>query len=233
MTTHARRPKIYDGDGDRLMTEARQDGIDRILLLPDRLPSKYADPKPRIRIMWGQHLLEDLLMGRYRTLVCAVNADDNSHGIIAQLATQLPTSQWDSNTITMRAKQFSSVGGPVKVIKYDLYAVEVLAILRPPDHDHLTLKDLGHAFKMISEMVARRTESLPVASVCFLGARNNRIVDDAGEEPSFEAVLRTMHDAGYRGDVFPCTTMWDLYPTGVYARYPFPQSLERMREGGF
>jgi hypothetical protein len=42
-----------------------------------------------------------------------------------------------------------------------------------------------------------------------------------------------MHDAGYRGDVFPCTTMWDLYPTGVYARYPFPQSLERMREGGF
>ena len=45
------------------------------------------DTTPRIRIMWGQHLLEDLLAGRYRSLVLAVNAEDNSSGIIASSPT--------------------------------------------------------------------------------------------------------------------------------------------------
>jgi hypothetical protein len=46
-------------------------------------------------------------------------------------------------------------------------------------------------------------------------------------------VLRTMFEAGYRGDVFPSVGMWELAPTGVFATYPFPDSLKVMRSGGF
>ena len=77
------RPAIYLGDGDQLM----QDEVpDRIVLVPDAYPSKTPDRHPRIRIMWGQHLLDDIVEGRYRSLVCAVNSHDNSHGIISQVA---------------------------------------------------------------------------------------------------------------------------------------------------
>ena len=48
-----------------------------------------------------------------------------------------------------------------------------------------------------------------------------------------KSVLRTMHDAGYRGDVYPALGMWELAPTGVFASYPFPESLNVMRSGGF
>ena len=81
MPTELNKSRIYDGEGDRLMEESEQHAIDRIILLPDALPSKAPDPTPRQRIMWGQHLLEDLLTGRYRSLVCAVNAHDNSTGL--------------------------------------------------------------------------------------------------------------------------------------------------------
>src|SRR5436190_1363106 len=139
------RPRIYDGDGDRLMRDKHPDAADQIILMPDALPSKTPETMRRLRIMWGQHLLEDLLAGRYRTLVCAVNAQDNRSGIISQLATLLPTSQWDENSITAYAKQFSS-GERVKVLKYDMDLVEVLAILRPPKNQGLKLTDLSHAF---------------------------------------------------------------------------------------
>src|ERR1041384_2040109 len=130
-------PQMYDGDGDRLMREDRAQSPDRIILMPDALPSKVPDRTPRIRIMWGQHLLEDLLAGRYRSLVCAVNSKDNSRGIIAQLAELLPTSQWDEKSITAAAKQFSAAGGDtrVKVLKFDMDIVEVLAVLRPPTRE--------------------------------------------------------------------------------------------------
>ena len=39
--------------------------------------------------------MEDLLAGRYRSVVCAVNNHDNSHGIISQLARLMPTSPAD------------------------------------------------------------------------------------------------------------------------------------------
>ena len=128
--TELRRPRFYDGDGDILMQRSELEQ-EPLLLVPDSPPSKLPDTAPRIRIMWGQHLLEDLLAGRYRTLVCAVNAEDNSHGIISQLASLLPTSQWDRNTITDHARQFSAVGEKVKVLKYDMDTVEVLAVGYP------------------------------------------------------------------------------------------------------
>src|SRR5437764_4121879 len=100
------RPRIYDGDGDLLMQDEPRGAAAQIMLTPDALPSKTPDRTPRIRIMWGQHLLEDVLAGRYRSLVCAVNPHDNSRGIIAQLAALLPTSQWDEASITANARQF-------------------------------------------------------------------------------------------------------------------------------
>lgn len=226
------RPNIYDGEGDRLM-EGRQDqSVDRIILVPDTLPSKEPDTTRRLRIMWGQHLLEDLLAGRYRSVVCAVNPDDNSRGIITQLAKLLPTSQWDEASITAHAKRFSAAGGPVKVLKYDMDAVEVLAVLRPTDRPNLTLDDISAAFRIVAQMLSTRTERLPAASVSFLGGRSNRLAEDGKVEPSLEALLTRMHDAGFFGDVYPAPAMWEAAPTGVYARFPFPDSLNQMREGG-
>ena len=74
---------------------------------------------------------------------------------------------------------------------------------------------------------------MPCASVSFLGAKSNRLEDKSGNEPSFESVLQTMHDSGYRGDVYPSVRMWELAPTGVFATYPFPDSLKIMRSGGY
>ncbi len=232
MTGPPAEPHIYDGEGDRLV-----EGLDvseRIILLPDAADLRHPDGERRIRIMWGQCLLEDLLAGRYRSLVCAVNARDNSHGIIAELAQYLPTSQWDEHTLTQRAKQFSTPDGKsVKVIKYDMDAVEVLALLRPPEHDVLHVDDLATGFQIVTEMIHARTQRLPSASVSFLCARSNALRDEQDDEPSFETVLRIMHGAGYTGDVYPTPGMWGMAPTGVYARYPFPPSVESMRHGGF
>jgi hypothetical protein len=226
------RPRIYEGEGDRLMEGRHDQSVDRIILVPDTLPSREPDPTRRCRIMWGQHLLEDLLAGRYRSLVCAVNAEDNSHGIITQLASLLPTSQWDEESITAHARRFAAAGGPVKVIKYDMDSVEVLAVLRPADRQSLTLMDLAAAFRIVTEMLRTRTDRLPSASVSFLGGRSNRLIGKGQAEPSFESVLQVMYEAGYAGDVYPAPAMWEAAPTGVFARFPFPSSLDRMRNGG-
>jgi hypothetical protein len=230
MKTSTRRARIYDGDADRLI-EAINQG-EHVTLLPDSGSLKASDTTPRMRIMWGQHLLDDLLAGRYRSLICAVNAVDNSHGIITQLAELLPTSQWNAASITSHAKHFVQPN-TVGVLKYDMDTVEVLALLRPLDRDHMTLADLAQGFRMVSQMIARRPERTPSASVSFLGARANALRDEHGEEPSFETVLRTMYDAGYHGDVYPAPWMWESGKTAVFARYPFPASVESMRHGGF
>ena len=231
MNTPTREERIYDGEGDSLLTVEKMS--DQLILVPDTKPQGHQpDPTPRCRIMWGQHLLDDLLQGRYRTLVCAVNGDENAHGIISQLATMLPTSQWSAQNITDYASRFAA-RDQATVLKFDMDAVEVLGLLRPAQHEHLTLKDLSDGFGIVSEMIRRKTERLPVASVSFLGARVNRLLDDTGSEPSFETVLRAMHDAGFSGDVYPAPWMWESAPTALYARYPFPESLERMRDGGY
>lgn len=225
--------KIYDGDGDSLMEREHNQIGERLILVPDGLPSKTPDPTRRIRIMWGQHLLEDLLAGRYNSVVCAVNARDNSRGIISQLARLLPTSQWDDASITSYARQFIDGSGRVKVLKYDMDMVEVLAILRPQTRDRLTLADLGGAFRIVTEMIGHKSTRLPSASVSFLGANANALTDERNAEPTFEAVLKTMYEAGYMGDVYPSPAMWRSGATGLFARYPFPTSLDRMREGGY
>ncbi len=230
MATNLSKGRIYDGEGDRLLEDLGMG--ERIVLLPDAKPSRTADMSRRIRIMWGQHLLDDVTAGRYRSLVCAVNAQDNSSGIITQLAELLPTSQWDEASITAYAAQFAK-RQTVTVLKYDMDLVEVLALLRPTDRDHLTPGDLAQGFQLVSEMIRRKPNRMPAASVCFLGARANRLLDENGQEPSFETVLRTMHEAGFGGDVYPALWMWDSSPTPVYARYPFPSSIDSMRQGGF
>src|SRR5256885_646525 len=79
---------------------------------------------------------------------------------------------------------------------------ELLAILRPANRN-LTVDDLRSAFKIVSEMIARKPGRIPSASVSFLGARANKLVGPDGKEPSFETVLRAMHEGGYSGDVYP------------------------------
>jgi len=229
MPTDTHQPHIYDGEGDTLMQSAH--ATDRIIVLPDTATRDVSDT-PRIRIPWGQNLLEDVIAGRYRSLVCSVNAEDNGRGIIGQIARLLPTSQWSGDSITRYARQFVQEDKLV-VIKYDLDMVELLALLRPRDQEHLTLDNLKSGFQIVSDMITRRSERMPSASVSFLGANANKLRDTDGNEPSFETVLRIMYDAGYAGDVYPAPWMWESAPTGVYARYPFHESLSSMREGGF
>lgn len=234
-------PKIYEGDGDRLMSSLE---ADRVTLLPtDPALAKSADS---IRILWGQPMLADLRAGRYRTVVCGVNARDNARGIVAQIAELVPASQWSAKTITTHARLFAesviehgvseSTGADRQpfVIKYDLDSLEIFALLRPVGRDHFTLQDLARGFKQIAQMVEGRRARQPIATVSFLGARSNRLVDPkTDDEPSFEAVLRTMHQAGYRGDVYPPPHLWRAGNVGVFPTYPFPSTLDRMREGGF
>jgi len=226
------RPAIYNDDGDQLMQEVQEQG-DRLILVPDSLPSRTPSQTPRIRIMWGQHLLDDLVARRYRSFICAVNAQDNSRGIIAQLAAFLPTSQWDEKSITTYARHFEGASRKVRVLKYDMDCVEVLAVLRPSAKERFTLSDLSSAMRTAVEMLHGRLDRLPCASVSFLEARANVLVNDEGRTPSFEAVLKTMYEAGYTGDVYPSPALWRAAPTGVFARYPFAAALDSRRQGGF
>src|SRR5439155_14358011 len=117
--------------------------------------------------------------------------------------------------------------------KFDMDRVEVLALLRPADHEHLTLPDLAAGFRVVSAMLRCKPERYPAASCCFLGARANKLVDAHGHEPSFEIVLSDMYDSGYRGDVYPAPWMWESAPKGVFPRYPFPGSFKQICDGGF
>jgi len=205
----------------------------RVVLVDDAAGGvRGPDPVQRIRLMWGQRLIDDLVAGRYRTLVCAVNATDNRNGFIHTLAERLPTSQWREPGIASYAKHFADATR-VRVLKYDMDGVEVLAILRPTSHEHFTLAHLAEGFGTVAAMLRCRPERYPVASVSFLGARANRLLDPRGREPSFETVLKVMYESGYRGDVYPAPKMWESAPTAVFPRYPFPESLTRRCEGGY
>ncbi|MFK7961610.1 MAG: hypothetical protein AB8G96_13920 [Phycisphaerales bacterium] len=232
-------PRLYDGDGDDLIQADRLSRPERILLLPHGDPREPSNDRDRIRIQWGQSLLADLGAGRYRAVVCGVNDTENAHGILGQLLETVPTSQWSIKTATSYAKVFQqSVSVHAAddrepyILKYDLDTLLILAILRPKDRDHFTLKDIRRGFSTVTKMLANRRDRMPVASVSFLGAKSNRLLDEDGREPSFESVLRTMHESGFRGDVYPSLPMWGKSPTGAFATYPFPTGLEEMRIGG-
>lgn len=233
-----RTPRLYDEEGD-LLVQADQ-AADRVILLPSGNPREASTDRDRIRIMWGQHLLADIIAGRYRTVICAVNDHDNAHGILGEVLELVPTSQWTVRSATSFAKVFhDSVTLHAEgdrepyVLKFDLDRLLVFGILRPRDRDHLTVDDLSRGFQTVVKMLAGRRERWPVATVSFIGAKSNRLLGADGREPSFESVLRTMFEAGYRGDVYPSLGMWELSPTGVFATYPFPASLDDMRRGGF
>jgi len=230
--------RLYDGEGD-LLLQADKRG-DRVILLLCGDPRHASTDRDRIRIQWGQHLLADLVAGRYRTVVCAVNDVDNSHGIIGEILDLVPTSQWTVKTATAYAQMFHqsvAVHAPHDhepyILKFDLDRLLIMALLRPRDQDYFTLHDLAHGFETITKMLAGRRERWPVACVSFLGAKANRLIDENGREPAFESVLRVMFEGGYRGDVYASLGMWELAPTGVFASYPFPESLDMMRAGGY
>ena len=107
--------------------------------------------------------------------------------------------------------------------------IEVLAVLRPVSQSVLTLADLSAALRIAVQMLQSKPGRLPSASVSFLEARANRLVDETGREPSFEAVLAVMHAAGYCGDVYPSPGLWRAAPTAVFARYPFASSLDQRK----
>lgn len=225
---------LYDNDVEELM--ASDLAPERVSLLPGT--AGRVAPGERIRILWGQDLLRDLIDGRYRAVICGVNTTDNSHGIIAQLCELVPTSQWTSRSITSYAKMFQEsvsvhAAGDKEpyVLKFDLDSLLILAILRPTGRDHFTIDDLSRGFATAAKMLRDRRERLPVASVSFLNARANRLLDRDGAEPSFEGVLRTMYQAGFRGDIYPSPAMWRFGNVGVFPSYPFPAGLERMRGG--
>lgn len=230
--------RLYDGDADRLMLS--DIAPERVTLLPGsggRL-ERPEDAGERVRIMWGQDLLRDLLDGRYRTVVCGVNDQDNSRGVIAQLVDLVSTSQWTASTVTSYARTFqasvSTLASGDKepyILKFDLDSLLILGILRPKGRDHLTLHDLSRGFRTVSKMLRDRRERGPVASVSFLNAKANRLVNSDGREPSFETVLRVMYENGFRGDVYTHPEMWKFGHVGVFPSYPFPEGLERMRAG--
>ncbi|MSR45177.1 MAG: hypothetical protein EXS15_07485 [Phycisphaerales bacterium] len=228
-------PRIYEGDGDRLV-EVPQAGP-KVTLLPSGDP-RTASGASRIRVMWGQHLLDDLVEGHYRTLVLGVNDTDNTHGILREILKLVPTSQWTLASATSYAKMFRSAvdihareDREPYILKFDLDRILVLALLRPSGRDHFNLEDLYRGFKTVTQMLSGRADRAPVATISFLGAKSNRLRDHQSNEPSVEAVLKAMHHAGYRGDFYPPVSAWDAPRTGVFARYPFPEGVDRMREG--
>jgi hypothetical protein len=226
--------RLFDDDADTLLNA--EHFPDRVSLLPG-IAGKIA-PAQRIRILWGQDLLRDLLDGRYRAVVCGVNDEDNSHGIVAQLVELATTSQWSSRSVTSYARMFqesisvhAAHDRQPYVLKFDLDRLVILGLLRPHGRDHFTIDDLSRGFGTVSKMLADRSDRRPVASVSFLNARANRLLGPDGREPSFETVLRTMYEAGYRGDVYAAPAMWKFGHVGVFPNYPFPEGLDRMRQG--
>lgn len=233
--------RLYDDGAESLL---KSDLFpDKVTLLPGE--SGAVSARERIRLMWGQDLLRDLIDGRYRTVVCGVNDADNSHGIIAHLVELIATSQWSARSVSSYARMFhESVGVHAAqdrepyVLKFDLDSILILAILRPKGRDHFTLDDLSRGFKTVSRMLSERPDRWPCASVSFLNAKANRLAVGVGagggpgdREPSFEEVLRTMFNAGYRGDVYAAPEMWKFGNVGVFPTYPFPAGLKQMREG--
>lgn len=222
--------RLFDDEADALMSPAQFP--QRLTLLPG------AGDVDRMRIMWGQDMIRDLVDGRYRTVVCGVNDTDNSHGVVSQLVDLVPSSQWSAKSVTSYARMFQeSVGIHAMhdkepfVLKFDLDSILILALLRPKGKDHFTLSDLSRGFRTVQKMLADRRDRGPSCTVSFLNAKANRLVGADGGEPSFETVLRTMYQAGFRGDAYPPIGAWNQGGATVFPTYPFPEGLDRMRQG--
>ena len=120
---------LYDEGAEALLSS--EQFADRISLLPDE--TSRIEAGQRVRILWGQNMLLDVLDGRYRAVICGVNDEDNSHGIIAQLVNLITTSQWSTQSVTSYARMFQdSVSVHAAhdrepyVLKYDLDSLLIL-----------------------------------------------------------------------------------------------------------
>lgn len=227
--------RVYEGDGDRLLEVST--GQPQVRVLPAGDP-RAVTGRGRIRVLWGQHMLDDLVAARYRTVICGINDSDNAKGVIAEILRLVPGSQWTLSSATSYARVFrDAVSLHAKedrepyVLKFDLDRLLILALLRPSGRDHFTLEDLYRGFRTVRSMLDGRRDRQPVATVSFLGSKSNRALDHSGAEPSLEGVLKAMHAAGYEGDLYPPPSAWETSRVGVYASYPFPESLARAREG--
>ena len=92
--------RLYDDDADSLLSA--DSFPDRVSLLPSE--HTQMQPGSRIRVMWGQDMLRDVVDGRYRSVICSVNDEDNARGLIAQLVSLVTTSQWSVHAVTSYAK---------------------------------------------------------------------------------------------------------------------------------
>ena len=86
------RARLYDDEGDALVQADTRSS--RVILVPAGDPKVACTDRDRIRIQWGHHLLADLLGGRYRTVICGLNDEDNAHGILGELLEIVPTGRW-------------------------------------------------------------------------------------------------------------------------------------------
>ena len=234
-SSKSKQIKIYKDDGDSLVEASRE--TQRVVLLPTGDPKQVTERR-RIRIQWGQHLLDDMVDDRYRTVICGVNDVDNHAGILGELLQLIPTSQWTLESATSYAKMFrnavalhSKEDHEPYVLKFDLDRLLIFALLRPANRNHFNLEDIYRGFRTISKMLEGRRDRRPAATVSFLGAKSNSLCKKGGEEPSLEEVLDAMYQAGFDGDFYPPVQTWDNAPTGVFANFPFPESIDRMRQG--
>ena len=167
----------------------------------------------------GRRALDAAQAGRYQEAVSAyeqmLKIDPVNKGVRYDLALAL-------NHLGRNRESLAALGKPA-----DADALALAGL------NHRALGDLASGFRLASAMLHNRPERCPVASVCFLGARANRLVDRDGREPSFESVLNVMYESGYRGDVYPAPWMWESAPKGVFPRFPFPASFRQMCDGGF
>src|SRR5215471_4584197 len=155
--------RLYDDEAEGLLSSDQFP--DRVSLLPG--PGGKIAPGQRLRILWGQDLLRDLLDGRYRTVICGVNDSDNSHGIVAQLVELVHTSQWSAKSVTSFAKMFqesvaihAANDREPYVLKIDLDSLLILGLLRPRGRDHFSIEDISRGFKTVAKMLKDRRERL-------------------------------------------------------------------------
>src|ERR1043165_8780568 len=175
--------RLYDDEAELLM--GVETFPDRVSLLPAGAIGAGIGPGlERVRILWGQDMLRDMLDERYRAVICGGNDADTSHGIVAQLVDLTPASQWTAKGVTSFAKMFqdsvsihAARDREPYVLKYDLDSLLILALLRPHGRDHFTPEDLSRGFRTVVKMLKERRERLPVASVSFLNARANKLVE--------------------------------------------------------
>ncbi|CAG0996128.1 hypothetical protein PHYC_02573 [Phycisphaerales bacterium] len=84
-------------------------------LFPDRgtlLPGegRSVSARERIRIMWGQDMLRDIIDGRCRTVVCGVNDSGNSRHR-RHLVELITAGRWSGRRVSIYARMFQEAVG--------------------------------------------------------------------------------------------------------------------------